>query len=157
MPSEEQVQPLDASEEAFVRELGRVLLELPRAVDADMVEGGGLPLSEYTPLMYLSEAPGRAMRMSELAATCSLSLSGMTRVVIRLEKHGWVERVKCTEDGRGWNAVLTDAGLDRLVRAWPAHLASVRRHLVDHFRGHDLAELTLALRHVATAGGPDRD
>lgn len=149
-PRKQQLKPLSASEEAFVREVGRVLMELPRAVDADMIEGAGLPLSEYSPLMYLSETPGRAMRMSELAAACSLSLSGMTRVVIRLEKHGWVERVKCAEDGRGWNAVLTEAGLERLEQAWPTHLASVRRHLVDHFRGHDLAALTVALRHVAS-------
>lgn len=148
-----QVKALSASEEAFVREVGRVLLELPRAVDADMLEGAGLPLSEYSPLMFLSETPGRAMRMSELAAVCSLSLSGMTRVVIRLEKHGLVERVKCAEDGRGWNAVLTDAGLERLEQAWPTHLASVRRHLVDHFRDHDLAALTAALRRVASGQG----
>jgi hypothetical protein len=32
-------------------------------------------------------------------------------------------------DGRGWNAVLTDAGLERLRRAWPTHLASMRRHV----------------------------
>lgn len=151
--TKQQLQPLSAAEEAFVRALGRVLLELPRAVDADMMEGAGLPLSEYTPLMYLSEIPGRAMRMSELAAVCSLSLSGMTRVVIRLEKHGWVERVKCAEDGRGWNAVLTEAGLERLEQAWPTHLASVRRHLVDHFGGHDLGALAVALRHVASEQG----
>lgn len=74
--TKQQLQPLSASEEAFVRALGRVLLELPRAVDADMVEGAGLPLSEYTPLRHLSETPGRAMRMSELAAACSLSSAG---------------------------------------------------------------------------------
>jgi DNA-binding MarR family transcriptional regulator len=158
MSSEEQrLQPLNASEEAFVRALGRVLLALPRAVDADMLQGAGLPLSEYTPLMYLSEAPGRAMRMSELAAVCSLSLSGMTRVVIRLEKRGWVERIKCNEDGRGWNAVLTEAGLARLDQAWPTHLASVRRHLVDHFSGQDLPGLTASLRHVAVAGDAHHD
>ncbi|MFF7212761.1 MarR family winged helix-turn-helix transcriptional regulator [Streptomyces sp. NPDC008238] len=151
--TKQRLQPLSASEEAFVRAVGRVLMELPRAVDADMVEGAGLPLSEYSPLMYLSEAPDRAMRMSELAAACSLSLSGMTRVVIRLEKHGWVERVKCAEDGRGWNAVLTDAGFERLEQAWPTHLASVRRHLVDHFGGQDLAALTVALQHVASGQG----
>lgn len=139
MSSEEQpLQPLDPVEEAFVRALSRVLLALPRAVDADLVREARLPLSEYTPLMHLSEAPGKLMRMSELAAACNLSLSGITRVVIRLENQGWVQRVKCTQDGRGWNAVLTDAGLARLERAWPAFLVSVRRNLVDHFSGQDL-------------------
>ncbi|WP_326625608.1 MULTISPECIES: MarR family winged helix-turn-helix transcriptional regulator [unclassified Streptomyces] len=154
MSSEEQpLQPLDPVEEAFVRALSRVLLALPRAVDADLVREARLPLSEYTPLMHLSEAPGKLMRMSELAAACNLSLSGITRVVIRLENQGWVQRVKCTQDGRGWNAVLTDAGLARLERAWPAFLVSVRRNLVDHFSGQDLPRLTAALQHVATPSG----
>ncbi|GAA3482603.1 MarR family winged helix-turn-helix transcriptional regulator [Streptomyces yanii] len=152
MPSEEQpLHPLDPNEEAFVRALSRVLLALPRVLDADMVREVGLPLSEYTPLMHLSEAPGKLMRMSELAAACNLSLSGMTRVVIRLERQGWVQRAKCTQDGRGWNAVLTEAGLARLEQAWPTHLSSVRRHLVDHFSGQDITQLTATLRNVATA------
>ncbi|MEU6009679.1 MarR family winged helix-turn-helix transcriptional regulator [Streptomyces sp. NPDC047453] len=152
MPADQQpLEPLTANEEAFVRELSRVMLALPRAVDADITREAQLPLSEYTPLMHLSEAPGRAMRMNELAAACSLSLSGMTRVVIRLEKQGWVERTKSEQDKRGWNAVLTESGLARLERAWPAFLCSVRRHLVDHFDGHDLPPLTAALQQVATA------
>ncbi|MFB7224344.1 MarR family winged helix-turn-helix transcriptional regulator [Streptomyces sp. NPDC056227] len=90
--------------------------------------------------------------MSELAAACNLSLSGTTRVVIRLEKQGWVQRAQCTQDERGWNAVLTEVGLAQLDQAWPTHLSSVRRHLVDHFSGQELPQLTAALRHVATAG-----
>lgn len=149
MSSENQsLQPLDPNEEAFLRALGRVMLVLPRVVDADMVREAGLPLSEYTALRHLSETPGNLMRMSELAAACDLSLSGMTRVVIRLERQGWVKRVKSAEDGRGWNAVLTDAGLARLERAWPAHLASVRRHLLNHVGDQDLRPFTAALERV---------
>ncbi|XES00064.1 MarR family winged helix-turn-helix transcriptional regulator [Streptomyces sp. S1D4-11] len=88
--------------------------------------------------------------MSELATACNLSLSGMTRVVNRLEKQGFVQRAKCQEDLRGWNAVLTDDGLARLQEAWPAHLASIRRHVLDNLAGHDLAALTAALERVAT-------
>ncbi|WP_351227402.1 MarR family transcriptional regulator [Streptomyces sp. NPDC002133] len=146
---------MSQSEEAFVRALGRVLLALPRVVDADMTRGGGLPLSEYKPLMYLSEAPQQQMRMSELASVCDLSLSGMTRVVNRLERQGWAQRTKCAEDGRGWNAVLTESGLARLEQDWPTHLASVRRHLLDHFGGHDLTRLTATLQRVATSDQAD--
>ena len=148
---EEPLRPLDGTEEMLVRALGHVMTALPRLVDADMVRDGGLPLFEYTPLMHLSEAPHRRMRMSELAAACNLSLSGMTRVVNRLEKQGLVRRAKCEEDLRGWNAVLTDDGLARLREAWPSHLDSIRRHVLDNLAGHDLAALAAALRRVATA------
>jgi DNA-binding MarR family transcriptional regulator len=160
MPSKERpLPPLTSSEEGFLRALGRVMLAVPRVVDADMVRDARITLSEYTALMYLSEAPGAHLRMSELAAICNLSLSGMTRVVNRLEKQGFVQRVKCDEDGRGWNAVLTDSGLERLREAWPTHLASVRRHIMDHLGPYDLTQLTTALQHIATGPGPaaDRD
>ncbi|MEW9527467.1 MarR family winged helix-turn-helix transcriptional regulator [Microbispora sp. NPDC049125] len=143
-------QPLSPDEEALVRALGRLILVLPRALDTDMVRQGQLPLTEYSTLMHLSEAPNRLMRMSELATACDLSLSGMTRIVTRLEARGLVERVRCDEDARGLNAVLTDAGLARLEQAWPAHLASVRRHILDHFEGVDLVQLAGVLQRVAT-------
>lgn len=137
-----------------MRALGRVMLMLPRAVDSDMIRDTQLTLSEYTTLMHLSEAPGGHLRMSELATACDLSLSGMTRVVNRLENQGLVQRVRCDKDGRGWNAVLTDSGLTRLRQAWPANLASVRRHVMDHIDPEDLDRLTAALRNIAEGAGP---
>jgi DNA-binding MarR family transcriptional regulator len=110
----------------------------------------GMSLSEYTALMQLSEAPGQTLRMSDLASACALSLSGMSRIVGRLEAQGLVERERSSCDGRGLDAVLTDAGLGRLRRAWPTHLASVRRHMMDHLRELDLAVVTTALQHFAS-------
>ncbi|WBB68141.1 MarR family winged helix-turn-helix transcriptional regulator [Micromonospora sp. WMMD812] len=149
--SAQPLRPLDPDEEALVRELVRVIYVLPRAIDADMVADRQLPFTEYLALMHLSEAPERHMRMSDLAAACQLSLSGMTRTVIRLETQGLVKRVRCEEDARGNNAVLTDAGLARLAESWPSHLASVRRRLLDHLQGLDLARLARAFQGVGTA------
>ncbi|WP_073502526.1 MarR family winged helix-turn-helix transcriptional regulator [Actinacidiphila paucisporea] len=147
--SDDRVQRMTATEEDFVRALGRVLVALPRAVEQDMAAARRLPLSEYTALMYLSEAPHRTMRMSELAAVSNLSLSGMSRIVGRLEQRGFVERTKCDEDGRGWNAVLTEAGLDALEDSWPIHLASVRRHVLDHIPEEDLTRLAEVMKRIA--------
>ncbi|WP_371780642.1 MarR family winged helix-turn-helix transcriptional regulator [Streptosporangium subroseum] len=144
-------QPLARDEEAVVRALSRVITVIPRVMDADLMREQRLPLSEYMALMCLSEAPHRRMRMSELAAACDLSLSGMTRVVTRLEAQGLVKRVKCAEDARGLNAVLTDDGLARLEQAWPTHLDSVRRHIIDHLDGLDLVRLARALERFGTA------
>ncbi|MBE1484777.1 MarR family winged helix-turn-helix transcriptional regulator [Plantactinospora soyae] len=144
--------PLSSDEEAFVRALGRAIIVVPRALDAELMREQRISMNEYAALMHLSEAPDRRMRMSELASACDLSLSGMTRIVTRLEQQRFVERIRCPEDARGWNAVLTDAGLTRLEQAYPAHLASVRRHIVDHAAGLDLPRITEALRRFATTG-----
>ena len=147
--------PLSAEEEAFVRAFGRALLTVPRALDADLLREQRMSGNEYNALMHLSEAPGRKLRMSDLAAASTLSLSGMTRIMDRLEALGLVQRERCASDGRGLEAVLTDAGLERLRQAWPSHLDSVRRHMLDHLQAVDLPAVTTALQHFAAAAQCD--
>ncbi|GAA4253606.1 MarR family winged helix-turn-helix transcriptional regulator [Dactylosporangium darangshiense] len=149
MTTERPARPLTPDEDALVRALPRLMYALPRAIDADLVREQQLSLSEWTALSRLSEAPQRRMRMGELAAACELSLSGMTRIVGRLEGQGTVERVRSDDDARGWSAVLTDAGAARLERAWPSNLASVRRHFLDHLEGVDVGRLAAAIQRVA--------
>ena len=141
--------PLTGEEEAFLRALGRAMLTVPRAFDGDLLREQRLSLSEYSALRHLSEAPGRRLRMSELAGAGALSLSGVTRIVTRLEGRGLVQRERSSCDGRGWNAVLTDAGLHRLRQAWPTHLASVRRHVFDHLNEVDVPAFATALQRFA--------
>src|SRR2546423_10591705 len=134
--------PLSAGEEAFLRAWSRAALTVPRALDADLLAGQGMSLSDYRALMHLSEAPGRSLRMSDLASACALSLSGMSRIVSRLEAQGLVERERSSCDGRGLNAVLTGAGLGRLRRAWPTNLASLRRTQMVHPSKQDIPDTT---------------
>ena len=152
------VTPLTEEEEAAWRALSRAVLVIPRALDADLLESQGLNLTEYSVLMNLSEAPGRSLRMSELADYVSISVSGLTRVIERLTRRGLVQRVKAQSDGRGQVAVLTPVGLDRLQQAWPTHLASVRRHVMDHMDGIDLTAFARAVSAMAAseAGPPAR-
>src|SRR2546423_15478456 len=57
--------PLSVEEEAFLRAWSRAALTVPRALDADLLAGRGMSLSEYTPLMHLSEAGGPALVRGE--------------------------------------------------------------------------------------------
>jgi DNA-binding MarR family transcriptional regulator len=144
--------PLTPEEEAVMRAIGRLLVVLPRKLDADLERGERMSLSEYSALRHLSETPGRRMRMSELAGACDMSLSGMTRLAGKLESLGHVERVRCERDARGLEAVLTDSGLERLREAWPTHLESVRRHIFDHLDDLDLTQLAAALNRMGSGG-----
>jgi DNA-binding MarR family transcriptional regulator len=143
---------LTVDEEAFIRSLDHLIHTYSRALDGDLHRAHGMTLVEYLTLMHLSEAPDRRLRMSELASSCNLSLSGMTRVVDRLEKQGMIQRVKCAEDLRGANAVLTDAGFDRLQQAWPTFLGGARRYVFDHLEGLPLGKIARALEACAAAG-----
>jgi DNA-binding MarR family transcriptional regulator len=146
-----EVAPFSPEEEAAWRALARAVVVIPRVLDADLMQSEGLTLTEYTVLMNLSEAPERSLRMSELANYVAISVSGLTRVVERLERAGLVERVRSAADGRGQLACLTPAGLKCLKKAWPAHLDSVRRHVMDHLQSVDLVALADALAAIAQA------
>ncbi|PRY28275.1 DNA-binding MarR family transcriptional regulator [Pseudosporangium ferrugineum] len=140
-----------------MRAIARLMLVLPRMLDADLVHDQRMPMSEYATLRTLSEAPGRIMRMSELATACFMSLSGMTRLAAKLESVGYLARLPCESDGRGFNAVLTDAGLARLQEAWPSHLASVRRRIFDHLGDVDLPQFAAVLTAMTAPVGPACD
>lgn len=150
MSDDDDARPLDPAQEQLVRALTRAIQVLPRVLDADLVREHRLALHEYDVLMHVSEAPRYRLRMSDLAARCELSLSGTTRIVGRLEAEGLIKRISCEQDARGTNAVLTYRGLKRLQAAWPTHLASVRRHIVDHLGDLDLPQLAQALQRLGT-------
>ena len=109
----------------------------------------GLTLGDYEILVRLSEVPGRALRMSQLAEYTLASRSRLSHQVDRLEKADLVRREACEHDRRGANAVLTDHGWDVLVAAAPTHVEGVRTHLVDLLTDREFAALGKACAVVA--------
>ena len=97
----------------------------------DLQRTHGLSMTDYEILVRLSEAPGRRIRMTQLAAETFSSKSRLSHAINRLESAGMVERVGCDTDKRGWYAQLTDDGFARLEQAAPDHVRSVRRHLLE--------------------------
>src|ERR671918_327993 len=95
----------------------RVHSALVKALDAELIAAHDLPLTSYEVLINLQAAPGRRLRMAELADSVLLSRSGMTRLVDRLERDRLLERDSCASDGRGCFAVLTDSGQRLLAHA----------------------------------------
>ena len=135
---------------SFITAHAHVLGHLAQELDDEE----GLPLTWYDVLVQLSEAPSGSLRMQDLADRVLLSQSGLTRLVDRMEAEGLVERSRCPEDGRGTLATLTRAGLARLRRAWPTHVAGVRAAFSDHLSPDEAEVLARALQRVAAASAP---
>ncbi|WP_116452533.1 MarR family winged helix-turn-helix transcriptional regulator [Blastococcus litoris] len=135
---------LDAGERAAWLSLAGVITLLPGALDAQLQRDAGLSHFEYMVLAMLSERPDRTARMSELAALANGSLSRLSHVARRLEDQGYLVREACADDRRATNAVLTDAGWDKVVATAPGHVAAVRRLVFDAL-GPEQAE---QLRHI---------
>jgi DNA-binding MarR family transcriptional regulator len=121
-------------------------------LDAQLEREHSLPLSSYEVLMVLADAEGGRARMGELADQLLLSRSGLTRLVDRLVRQGWVERAPCEDDARGLFASITQSGRAKLETARPAHLDGVRKTFLSRLSDSDLQALSRAWKRLAESG-----
>ena len=129
---------------------------LPRALDAQLQRDSGLSHAAYIVLAMLSESPGRSRRMSDLARRANQTQSRLSHTVARLEERGWVRRERSADDGRGYVAVLTDAGWDVVRSAAPGHVAAVRAAVFDVLTPEQTRAFEEALQRVVDRLDPDR-
>lgn len=99
-------------------------------------------------LIRLARSQDGQLRMSELAAQASLTPSGLTRAVDRLQDQGLVTRQTCPDDRRGSFAQLTPAGREMMDAAIPEHMAQIDRLLDEVFSPEEEAQLAAALRRL---------
>ena len=132
---------LSAAELSAWRTFLRAHATVTRRLEAELVAEHELPLASYDVLVQLSEAPGRRLRMTELADRVLLSRSGLTRLADRLERDGLLTREACPSDARGTLAVLTDAGLAKLEEAWQTHRRGVAEHVTGKLTTDEVARL----------------
>ncbi len=102
-----------------------------RTLDRELQEEHNLALAEYDVLLRLARAPGRALRMSDLAERVLMSPSGLSRLVDRLEPRGLVRRETDRDDGRVALASLTEEGLRQVRNAARTHLRGIRAHFTS--------------------------
>ncbi len=110
------------------------------AFEADLAPHG-LSLGDYEVLVLLSETPEHQLRMYDLSDRLGLSPSGLTRRLDGLVRAGFVQRETSRSDRRVMIATITAAGFEALVSAVPAHVASVRRHLIDRLTAEQVSTL----------------
>lgn len=121
------------------------------AIERDLNAAGVLPLGWYDVLFALYEAPDNCLRMHELAEAVVLSRSGLTRLVDRLDRAGYVKRAQCPEDRRGQHAVLTAEGKAALRKTWPVYQRSIREHFARHFSDAESRRIATLLDRPADA------
>lgn len=136
-----QVRWLTAEEEQGWRAVASIIHKLGWAVGSQLERDSDLSFIEYHALARLSEEPDGTLRMSELAMVTHASLSRLSHLVTRLEEWGFVRREPDKTNGRFTNAILTEAGLAKLVASAPAHVAAVRQLVIDEFSATELDQL----------------
>ncbi|HYN93680.1 MAG TPA: MarR family winged helix-turn-helix transcriptional regulator [Pilimelia sp.] len=115
----------------------------------------GLSSVEFEVLIRLARSANHQLRMTDLAAQTSLSTSGVTRVVDRMERDGLVCRRACPTDRRSSYTVVTAAGMARLTETLPGHLTLIETWFTGQLPPAELAALLSGLRTVRDAVAPE--
>ncbi|MER2135524.1 MAG: MarR family transcriptional regulator [Arthrobacter sp.] len=98
-----------------------------------MRRDSGLSDGEYRVLLTLSEAEGKAMRSSQLAAQLEWERSRLSGQLGRMEKRGLLRREPSPEDARGSLVFLTDEGARAFRGSTLPHLAAIKEIFIDAF------------------------
>lgn len=157
-PADEHVRWLTPTEQASWRNWVSGSTVLWRSLERELQQAVDITMDDYALMVLLSEADGRAMRMSALADEAIVPRPQVTYRVSRLEKRGLVERRPCDADARGTEAHLTDEGFALLERAARRHVTNVRELFLDHLTDDEFATLGEAMGrvHEAIADGDAR-
>ncbi|MFZ4508116.1 MAG: MarR family winged helix-turn-helix transcriptional regulator [Fimbriimonas sp.] len=124
---------------------------LTRSIDATLQAEGFLSLDVYDVLLALEDSPDQRMRLCELAHRVIFSPSGLTRMLDRLEKAGWVRREAHPSDRRSLLAVLTAEGLAARERTWPRYRDLIQEHFGRHLSSEESAQMTVLFHRLLGA------
>jgi DNA-binding MarR family transcriptional regulator len=140
--------------EAWLR-LMAVTMLLPSRLESQLKRDSGLSHFEYYVLAMISESPGRALPLSEVAARTNSSLSRLSHVVGRLEQQQLLTRCASPSDGRASIAALTESGWAKVVASAPGHVEEVRSLVFDSLTAEQVTELSVICGQLLATLDPD--
>lgn len=122
---------MTSRELAIWRSLLDTTADLRRVLGAQLQQDSGLSPADYQVLLALSEAAGRRLRSSELAAAIDWERSRLSHHLGRMERRGLIRRDDCATDNRGAEVSLTKAGTGIFRGATVPHMRAIKRHVAD--------------------------
>lgn len=130
-------------------------LALIDVLGAEFERDTGLTFQTYDVLVHLEDDPD-GLRMNELADRILYSKSGLTRVVDRLERAGYVKRVVPEKDRRSIFVALTDEGRAAMEAARVHHRHGIQEHFASHLSDADFKALERAFAKLREHARPLR-
>ena len=137
---------MTAAELTVFRSLVDTTAELRRVLGAQLLQESSLSPADFQVLLALTEADGRRMRSSELAATIDWERSRLSHHLGRMERRGLIRRDECATDSRGADVSLTDGGAGALRRATAPYMRAIKKHFADALTPEQLDMLAAILQ-----------
>jgi DNA-binding MarR family transcriptional regulator len=121
----------------------------------EMLAEHQLPLEWFDVLVHLADLPGMRARQKELRDRMLLSESGVSRLLVRMEKAGVITRSTAGDDRRGMEITVTEAGQAALLAAIDSHLQLVASLFTDRLTATDRAALGRVLPKLLAKPTPE--
>jgi DNA-binding MarR family transcriptional regulator len=101
----------------------------------DSLSAHGISFSDFTILYLLKQAPGGKLRRIDLADRIGLTPSGVTRMLVPMEKIGLIAREANERDARVSYAAITETGKSILEDAMVTAVTQANLILPDNSSG----------------------
>jgi DNA-binding MarR family transcriptional regulator len=124
---------------------------LEQRIDSALRRECGISHTMMEVLIRLCRRPGEEVSQRHLADDLTLTSSGTTRLIDRMEESGLVRRVASPEDRRVALVEPTEDGRRVFLRAADIHAHVVERYFVEPLARDDYTRLTSALSEIHKA------
>lgn len=134
------------------RRLALLVSRVEESVEKSLQREHDLSLSEFRALLALSEAEHGSLRMQSLAEAIGLNQSSISRLIVRLQRAGLVERRVCEDDRRGVFGRITESGRDLVKQVLPICRAELGLALDNASFDTATAPIVTRLRYTSAEG-----
>src|SRR5258708_20433898 len=121
----------------------------------EMLTEHQFPLEWFDVLVHLADLPGMRARQKELRDRMLLTESGVSRLLVRMEKAGVITRRTAGAHRRPMQITVTDAGQAALLAAIDSHLQLVASLFTDRLTATDRAALGRVLPKLLAKPTPE--
>ena len=111
------------------------------ALNRDLQRSAGLTLADNLVLCQVAMAPGKRLRMVDIAGLLTIGKSAVTKTVDRLEERGLITRERDRSDRRTVYAALTAEGEKIFATAQPVFADAVQRHFAGQLDQGEIRQL----------------
>lgn len=143
-----------AATSPLVRDFGLLIksaTRLEQRIDSALRQECGISHTMLEVLIRLCRRPGEEVSQRQLADDLTLTSSGTTRLIDRMEDAGLVRRVPSAEDRRVALVEPTSEGRTAFLRAAAVHARVVEKYFVKPLAADDYTQLTGALGEIDKA------
>ncbi|MFD9393561.1 MarR family winged helix-turn-helix transcriptional regulator [Streptomyces sp. NPDC060000] len=140
-----------AANSRLVRDFGLLIksaTRLEQRIDTALRRDCGISHTMLEVLIRLCRGPGEEISQRQLADDLTLTSSGTTRLIDRMEEAGLVRRVPSPEDRRVALVEPTTEGRGTFLRAAAVHARLVEQFFVGPLAADDYVRLTHALSEI---------